>query len=189
MISTGAHSNITFKNVQRMFTGASLMESYTMDCSDNATFKDAKGYSCSAWKGYECKTAQQMYQYTAEGQQALVQNCRQTCHLCEHDVDITNTLFSAIESNSLSGLEAGIKFAHQMGILDDDMLMHSATALYTVDRGLDTAMALMNGEGFDIWKTKDELDKAVKMARKLGVARDNAYARNAMELYSVVGTA
>ncbi len=49
---------------------------------DVVNFRDAKNYTCGAWKGYDCWQATERYRYTAEQEASLLANCPKTCGVC-----------------------------------------------------------------------------------------------------------
>merc|ERR1711879_1095199 len=48
-------------------------------CQDDEDFEDELGYACEDWEGYTCITAQEIYEYSAKGEQAVLDNCCRTC--------------------------------------------------------------------------------------------------------------
>jgi hypothetical protein len=49
---------------------------------DVTGYKDAKGYSCSGWKGYDCAQAVEKYKYTQAQENSILANCSKTCGVC-----------------------------------------------------------------------------------------------------------
>ena len=66
-------------------------------CSDDKSFKDASGYKCRAWQGYDCYAAEEDYGYTKQAQEGLLNKCRKSCDSCEEDGRCLN------ESNGVEG--------------------------------------------------------------------------------------
>ena len=54
-------------------------------CSDDKSFKDASGFKCRAWQGYDCYAAEEDYGYTKQAQDDLLNKCRKSCDSCEED--------------------------------------------------------------------------------------------------------
>ena len=54
-------------------------------CSDDKSFKDASGFNCFAWRGYDCNAAEKDYGYTKQAQKVLLNKCRKSCDSCEED--------------------------------------------------------------------------------------------------------
>ena len=54
-------------------------------CSDDKSFKDASGFNCFAWRGYDCNAAEKDYGYTKQAQKVLLNKCRKSCESCEED--------------------------------------------------------------------------------------------------------
>ena len=54
-------------------------------CSDDKSFKDASGFKCRAWQGYDCYAAEEDYGYTKQAQDDLLNKCRKSCESCEED--------------------------------------------------------------------------------------------------------
>lgn len=51
-------------------------------CADSVSFVDTMGYSCEEWRGYDCLSVEQMFDYTSEEGEALRDNCPRACALC-----------------------------------------------------------------------------------------------------------
>ncbi len=51
-------------------------------CTDTSGYRDAQGYSCSDWIGYDCTRAQEDEGYTASQELAILSNCRSSCGKC-----------------------------------------------------------------------------------------------------------
>ena len=66
-------------------------------CSDDKSFKDASGFKCRAWQGYDCYAAEEDYGYTKQAQEGLLNKCRKSCESCEEDGRCLN------ESNGVEG--------------------------------------------------------------------------------------
>ena len=47
--------------------------------SDNAYFVDEDGFDCYHWRGYDCSMAVSSWGYTQAGQDALLENCPESC--------------------------------------------------------------------------------------------------------------
>jgi len=58
-------------------------------CEDNEDFKDAMGYPCSSWRGFDCSTAAETFSFAFDeaAMQALLANCRLSCGLCDPDAE------------------------------------------------------------------------------------------------------
>ena len=54
-------------------------------CSDDKSFKDASGFNCFAWRGYDCNAAEKDYGYTKQAHDDLLNECRKSCESCEED--------------------------------------------------------------------------------------------------------
>ena len=53
-------------------------------CADTPGFVDAKGYSCSDWRGpYNCGDAESEYAFSHDEAEELRANCRRGCGLCD----------------------------------------------------------------------------------------------------------
>jgi LasA protease len=52
--------------------------------TESSSFKDAYGYSCFEWQGYDCTRAQEDDGYTAAQETSLVKNCPLTCRVCPY---------------------------------------------------------------------------------------------------------
>lgn len=52
-------------------------------CSDDEDWLDEQGYFCDTWIGDDCTKAQEQWQYSWEGTQAVLQKCRKSCGLCQ----------------------------------------------------------------------------------------------------------
>jgi len=52
-------------------------------CLDDPNFRDAEGYDCYDWKGYNCHDAEKDYDYSCTQQFNLLQGCAKTCKFCE----------------------------------------------------------------------------------------------------------
>jgi LasA protease len=49
---------------------------------DTPNFKDAQGYTCSEWQGYDCTRAQEEEGYTAAQETSILANCSMSCGVC-----------------------------------------------------------------------------------------------------------
>ncbi len=49
---------------------------------DVASFRDARNFACTAWKGYNCRKAVEKYRYTEEQEASLLANCPKSCVVC-----------------------------------------------------------------------------------------------------------
>merc|ERR1719237_397900 len=52
------------------------------ECENVEGYIDAHGDECSAWIFFDCTKAMEDYDFTAEEQQALIDNCASTCDKC-----------------------------------------------------------------------------------------------------------
>jgi hypothetical protein len=55
------------------------------DCENDKDFKDAKGWVCEQWDGFHCELATELYDFTQQQQDDLLENCSFACKVCEHD--------------------------------------------------------------------------------------------------------
>lgn len=55
------------------------------DCMNDKDFEDAKGWVCEQWDGFHCELATELYDFTQQQQDDLLENCRLACKICEHD--------------------------------------------------------------------------------------------------------
>ncbi len=51
-------------------------------CTDTSGYRDAQGYSCSDWIGYDCTRAQEDEGYTANQELDILNKCRSSCGKC-----------------------------------------------------------------------------------------------------------
>ncbi len=49
---------------------------------DTPNFKDAQGYACSEWQGYDCTRAQEDHGYTAAQETKILASCSLSCGVC-----------------------------------------------------------------------------------------------------------
>lgn len=63
------------------------MATPTTGCADLQHFKDAHGYQCPVWDGYDCQQAVERYGYTQAEEDDLVENCKSSCNLCNACAD------------------------------------------------------------------------------------------------------
>ncbi len=49
---------------------------------DLAGFRDAQGYFCADWKGYDCTLAAEQYGYTSTQETSIVNSCALSCGMC-----------------------------------------------------------------------------------------------------------
>jgi hypothetical protein len=54
-------------------------------CPDDKSFKDASGYTCREWQGYNCYAAVEDYGYTKQAQNNLLNKCRKSCESCKEE--------------------------------------------------------------------------------------------------------
>ncbi len=47
-----------------------------------AGFRDARGFGCSDWVGYDCTRAAEEHSYTAAGEKSILANCGLSCNVC-----------------------------------------------------------------------------------------------------------
>jgi len=53
------------------------------DRSDDSTFRDAMGYPCSEWRGFDCARAAEKWGYTVSQELTLLESCPEACGVCE----------------------------------------------------------------------------------------------------------
>jgi V8-like Glu-specific endopeptidase len=51
-------------------------------CADLSGYRDAQGYSCSDWSGFDCSRAAEDYGYTTAQEASIVANCKLSCGTC-----------------------------------------------------------------------------------------------------------
>jgi hypothetical protein len=55
------------------------------ECVNDRHFKDAKGWVCEQWDGFHCELASELYDFTQQQQDDLLEKCKFACKICEHD--------------------------------------------------------------------------------------------------------
>ena len=54
----------------------------TMDCLDTPGFLSEDDETCPDWVGYDCTKATEDWDYSAQGQRDVIDNCAMSCGLC-----------------------------------------------------------------------------------------------------------
>ncbi len=49
---------------------------------DESGYRDAQGYTCAGWKGYDCSQAAEKYGYTAAQENDILARCSASCRVC-----------------------------------------------------------------------------------------------------------
>lgn len=61
------------------------------ECRDTPGYRDAQGYRCDEWVGYDCTRAVEDWGYSQAQEDDIIENCPVSCDLCEDDDDDDDT--------------------------------------------------------------------------------------------------
>jgi len=99
-----AVQNSCQKSCEYCSTVANKLSTVVKGCEDTAGYTDEKGKTCSQWASYSCDKASTHYKYSNAGTEALMQNCRSSCQLCnDESLKLFQEEKAAVAASSYSG--------------------------------------------------------------------------------------